>query len=125
MEIHDKVSRIIHQYQPDKIFTHSSDDPLSDHNALNKFVTDLCNETDYKGEVYSFDVWTPFKIKERNLPKLYIDISKTFGKKIASLKCFESQWMSMISLLWSVYYRAIRNGIKARCMFAEVFYRIR
>jgi LmbE family N-acetylglucosaminyl deacetylase len=125
MEIHSKMIRMISQYHPDKIFTHSSDDPMPDHGSVNKFVLDLCNEIEYKGEVYSFDVWTPLKIKERNLPKLYIDISKTFSKKIAALKCFESQWMSMISLLWSVYYRAIRNGIKARCMFAEVFYRIR
>ncbi|MBU0536052.1 MAG: PIG-L family deacetylase [Nanoarchaeota archaeon] len=124
-DIHDKVFRLINQYKPSKIFTHSSDDPMPDHTATNKFVLELCNEIDFKGEVYSFDVWTPVKITERNLPKLYIDVSKTFHKKIKALRCFESQWMSLVSLLWSVYWRAIINGFKARARFAEVFHRIR
>ena len=125
MEVHDKIYRLIRKYKPIKIFTHSRDDPLPDHSTLNKFVLELCNEIDYKGDVYSFDVWNPVKIVERNIPKIYVDISKTFSKKIRALRCFESQWMSMVSLLWSVYYRAIKNGIHAHCMFAEVFYKIR
>ena len=124
-DIHDKIYRLIKKYRPAKIFTHTGDDPMPDHSATSKFVLELCNEIDYKGEVYSFDVWNPIKIKERNIPKLYIDTSKTFHKKIKALKCFESQWMSMVSLLWSVYYRAIKNGLKAHCLFAEVFYKVR
>lgn len=124
-EIHDKVYRIIDKYSPEKIFTHSADDPMPDHAAVNRFVLELCNEINYKGDVYSFDVWNPIKIKERDVPKLYVDISRTFKIKTQALKCYESQWMSMISLLWSVYWRAIRNGFKAHCLFAEVFYKIR
>ncbi|MCX8147135.1 MAG: PIG-L family deacetylase [Candidatus Woesearchaeota archaeon] len=123
--VHDKISRLVKIYKPVKIFTHAADDPMPDHSALNKFVVNLCNEINYKGEVYSFDVWTPVKIKERNIPALYVDINKTFHKKIEALRCFKSQWMSMISLLWSVYYRAIKNGLKANCRYAEVFYKIR
>jgi LmbE family N-acetylglucosaminyl deacetylase len=123
--IHEKIKRLIEDYRPVKIFTHSADDPMPDHTAINKFTIDLCNEISYAGDVYAFDVWTPLKIKERNLPKVYIDITKTFSKKIAALKCFESQWMSMISLLWSVYYRAVKNGFRSRCRYAEVFYKIR
>lgn len=124
-ELHDRVNRIIKKYRPSKIFTHAGDDPMPDHTAMNRFVLELCDEINYNGEVYSFDVWNPLKIKERNIPTLYVNISKTFSIKIKALKCFESQWMSMVSLLWSVYWRAIRNGFKARCMFAEVFYKIR
>lgn len=125
LNAHDRIKGIIDKYKPVKIFTHAGDDPLPDHSALNKFILELCNEIAYKGEVYSFDVWNPVKITERNLPELYIDISKTFRKKTKALKCFESQWMSMISLLWSVYYRAIKNGLKAHCRYAEMFYKIR
>ncbi|MFC1753938.1 PIG-L deacetylase family protein [Thermoproteota archaeon] len=124
-DIHDRVYRLIRKYHPAKIFTHAGDDPMPDHSALNRFVLELCDEINYKGEVYSFDVWNPLKIKERNIPKLHIDITKTFHKKIDALKCFESQWMSLILLLWSVYWRALRNGLKAHCRYAEVFYKIR
>ena len=124
-DIHDRVYRIIKKYRPAKIFTHAGDDPMPDHTAMNKFVLELCEEIQYAGEVYSFDVWTPFKTKERNLPKLYIDISRTFHKKTQALRCFESQWMSMIYLLWSVYWRAIKNGFRAHARYAEIFYKIR
>jgi LmbE family N-acetylglucosaminyl deacetylase len=124
-EIHDRIYRLIKKYRPIKIFTHAGDDPHPDHSAVNKFVLELCNEVDYKGDVYSYDVWNPLKIKERNLPTMYVDISKTFRKKIKALRCFESQWLSLVLLLWSVYWRAIRNGLKARTRFAEVFYKVR
>ncbi len=125
MEMHEKTRRLIRKYKPSKIFTHSGDDPLPDHTAVNKFVVELCDEIGYNGDLYSFDVWNPLKIRERNVPKLYVDITKTFRKKTKALKCFESQWLSMLSLLWSVYYRAIKHGLKAHCLFAEVFHKIR
>lgn len=124
-EIDLKLKTVFDRYKPAKVFTHSGDDPLSDHRELNKFVLDFCGKTGYKGEVLSFDVWNPMKIKERNMPRVVVDISNTFRTKTRALKCFQSQWMSMISLLWSVYYRAIKNGLANHCRYAEVFYRIR
>ncbi|MBD3313737.1 hypothetical protein GF345_04810 [Candidatus Woesearchaeota archaeon] len=123
--IHNRINSMIKKYRPKRIFTHAGDDPMPDHAAMNRFVLELCDEIKYDGDVYTFDVWTPLKIKERNMPKLYIDITDTFRKKIKALKAFESQWASMIALLWSVYWRAIRNGFKAHCRFAEVFQKIR
>jgi len=124
-DIHNRINRMIKKYKPAKIFTHAGDDPMPDHAALNKFVLELCDEIEYRGDVYSFDVWTPVKLKERNIPKLYIDITKTLGIKTKALKCFESQWMSLVLLLWSVYWRAVRNGLKNHTRYAEVFYKIR
>jgi len=56
---------------------------------------------------------------------MYVDITDTFKLKLKALRCFKSQWMTMISLLWSVYFRAIINGLDARCKYAERFYKIR
>lgn len=123
--IHEKLKNLFSRYKPARIFTHASDDPLPDHHELNEFVLQFCNNIDYKGDVLSFDVWNPVKIKERDMPRIVIDISGTFKTKIRALKCFESQWMSMASLLWTVYYRAIKNGISNHCRYAEVFYKIR
>lgn len=123
--IHLNIEKVFRKYRPSRIFTHAGDDPLPDHNALNSFVLDLCDRIGYKGDVFSFDVWTPLKIKERNAPKMVVDISQTFKTKIKALKCFESQWVSMVSLTWAVYYRALKNGLSNRCRYAEVFYKIR
>ena len=64
-------------------------------------------------------------VVNRNRPKLVVDITQTFGTKLAALRCFKSQWVTMITLLWSVYLRAIKNGLFNGCLFAEKFYKIK
>lgn len=123
--IGSRIRRLMEKYRPAKIFTHSPDDPLPDHSDLSGFVIGLCEKMNYAGELYSFDVWNPVKIRQRDLPKLYVDITGTFKTKLEALKCFESQKMAMISLLWSVYVRAIINGFKSKHRFAERFHKIR
>src|SRR3972149_4217840 len=115
LDIKEKIEKLVEKYKPTKIFTHSSDDPMPDHNTLSKLIHGICGEIKYDGDLYAFDVWTPFKIKDRNLPKMYVDISDTFKTKIRALKCFKSQKATMVSLLWSVYFRAVKNGLRNKC----------
>ena len=124
LDIKEKIEKLVEKYKPTKIFTHSSDDPMPDHNTLSKLIHGICGEIKYDGDLYAFDVWTPFKIKDRNLPKMYVDISDTFKTKIRALKCFKSHKATMVSLLWSVYFRAVKNGLRNKCRFAEVFYKL-
>ena len=37
--------------------------------------------------------------------------------KLSALRCFKSQWISMVLLIWSVYFRAIVSGRQAKCRF--------
>ena len=111
--------------KPAKIFTHSIDDPHTDHRAVYKIVTDTYDSMRYKCDVYSFDVWNPINFRKRDQPKLYVDITDTFKTKLSALRCFESQKIAMITLLWSVYLRAIINGLHNHCKYAERFYKIR
>ncbi|MBI3034476.1 PIG-L family deacetylase [Candidatus Woesearchaeota archaeon] len=120
-----KIEHMIRHYRPDKIFTHSKDDPHSAHRAVNKTVIDALEKTKYKCDTYAFDVWNPLNFRGRNEPKMYVNITDTFSLKIKALKCFKSQWVTMISLLWSVYLRALMNGLDAGCKYAERFYKIR
>jgi len=120
-----RVAHYIRKLRPSKIFTHAVDDPHPDHHEVAAFVIGLCDRIGYPGEVYAFDVWTMVNMAKRDVPKLYIDISDTFDKKIKALKCFKSQYVTMIALLWTVYWRAIKNGKLARTKYAEVFYKIR
>ncbi len=118
------LKELIEKYKPSKIFTHSGDDPHIIHRKLHGIVMEIVDETIEKEEVYSFDVWNPIKVKERVAPKMVVDISKTFSKKIEALKLHESQKMTMMSLLWHIYLKAIMNGWSNSCRYAEVFYRL-
>jgi len=118
------IKNMIKSKKPLKIFTHSKDDPHPDHRAVNKTVRAVLEEIDYRGDVYSFDVWNPVNIRERHKPKLVVDVSKTFNKKIEAFKAHKSQKPALITLTWSLYFRAMINGLQNRCRYAEVFYKI-
>ena len=123
--VHSKISSIIRKAKPVKIFTHSVDDPHPDHNTVHITALEALDKSGHKCDVYTFDVWNPINIIKRKKARLYVDISGTFEKKLAALRCFRSQKASLISLLWSVYIKAIKSGIENRTRFAEVFYKVR
>jgi len=123
--VYEVISRIIKRSRPKKIFTHSIDDPHPDHKSVYSSVLKSLGKSGYECDVYSFDIWNPINIIKRKNPKFYVDISETFGKKIDALKCFKSQKISMISLLWGVYLRVVKHGLENRTRFAEVFYKVK
>lgn len=124
-EINEKLKKIINKKKPIKIFTHSINDPHKDHRDTNKIVLETADKIKYRGDVYTFDVWNPVNVVKRNQPKMYVDITGTFKKKIEALKQFKSQKIAMISLLWSIYLRAFLNGLNAKCRYAERFDKVR
>jgi len=119
------IKRIIEKENPTKIFTHSINDAHHDHRAVYYFVNELINEIKYDGDVYLFGVWSPVRIKARNLPKMIVDVTKTFNKKIEAIKIHQSQQVTIVSLLWNVYMKAIMNGYSHNCRYAEVFYKLK
>lgn len=125
-QVREKISKMIKQFKPDKIFTHAPEDrdPMGNHLDVHKLVMGAIHDVDYKGDVYGFGVWNPFSFKVKDYPRLYVDITDTFKIKLEALRCFESQWSSMIPLLWTVYVRAISDGLTNNVRFAERFYKI-
>jgi len=116
-------------YKPKKIFTHAEDEALPDHVIVNKIVTSVYDELHetkkMKIDIYTFGIWRFFKLSRRYDPKLYVDITDYFAKKLETLKVFKSQTNAMLVLKWSVYVKALVNGFKINKPFAEVFYKIR
>jgi len=104
------IEKLIKDNKPSKIFTHSIDDPHPDHNAVYDLMNKVFDKIKYKGEVYTFDVWTPVNWRERDLPILAVDITKTFKKKLRAFKAHKSQLQARILLTWSIYFRAYING---------------
>jgi len=125
----EELKKLLIEYAPEKIFTHADDDNLPDHSAVNKLVLEvydkLKTEEKIKSEVYTFGVWRFFKFTQRNNPRLIVDISTSFNQKVDALKIFKSQLNSMISLKWSVYFKAFLAGFKHNVGLAEEFYKER
>lgn len=120
-----KLLRHIHTFKPDRILTHSPDDPHPDHRAVYHITEDLYEHGKLQCEVYAFDVWNLFNIKKRRSPRLIIDITKTFTRKLDALSTFRSQRVTLLTLLWTVYAKAIYFGLKRGVRYAEVFYKVR
>jgi LmbE family N-acetylglucosaminyl deacetylase len=123
-KVKEAIARLIGKKKPAKIFTHCIDDPHPDHKAVSRIMLSVLEETGFKGDAYSFDVWNPVRVRERNKPKLVVDIGKTFRKKVRAFRAHKSQKIAMISLMWGIYTRAIINGMNHHCRYAEVFYKI-
>lgn len=119
----------IQQEKPHKIFTHALDEAHPDHIAVHHIVLRaydaLPKQLRNNCSVYSFGIWRFFKFRSRQKPRLVVDISDTFNKKIEALKPFKSQKVAMLALTWSVYIKAVVNGFWYNTTFAEVFYKLR
>jgi len=122
-----KIETLIQEYKPDKIFTHTMGDAhlSGDHIAVNRIVVKVLKRMNYHNELYTFDVWSPLSILQRGYPKLYVDISDFFKRKIKAMDIFESQKASVYSLLPSVHVKARLYGNDIQCKYAEMFYKIR
>lgn len=118
------VINIIKHFKPSTIFTCSKFDPHKDHKAVNKIVFEALDEIDKnkKINVYVFEIWN---ILNETRPRIYVDVSETFSKKIEAMKKFKSQKVFIWVLMLPVYIRAIFSGFHAKCRYAERFYKIR
>ena len=84
-----------------------------------------------KCDVYSFDVWSIVRVRKRMVPRLVVDITKTFPKKIKATKVHESQkclpatqFLIIWPINWMIYFKAVINGWNNNCKYAEVFDKI-
>jgi N-acetylglucosamine malate deacetylase 1 len=125
-DIYSKIKVILKRIKPSKIFTHSIDDPHPDHRAVYAFTMELTDKANYKGEVYSFNVWNLFlNLRKRDNPKMVVNITDTFRTKVEAFKKHKSQRPAILSLMWNVYLQAIMNGFNNHMKYAEVFHRIK
>jgi len=120
--IKKEIIKLIKEYTPEKIFTHSAYDPHVDHRPVNKVVVEALEETKKDIPLFAFEVWN---IVDETHPKIYMDVSKTFHKKIEAMKKFKSQRLYVYILLIPVYLRAIAIGILHGYKFGERFYKIK
>jgi len=121
----EKLALIIMKENPSKIFTHGLDDFHPDHRAVYRLIMALVDKNVIKCPVYSFDIWSLVKIRNRNLPRLVVDISDTFNIKVKSFLLHESQKLAIWSLLWKLILKDWFSGVIHGYRYAEVFYRLK
>lgn len=123
-EVKKKIKEIIQEYKPRKIFVHSKFDPHADHRAVNEIVFKTLYEVDPEKNisVFVYEVWN---VVNETHPKIYVDVSKTFKKKIEAMKKFKSQKLFVYSLMLSVIIKAKICGLQNKTKYAERFYKIR
>ncbi len=133
-DLEKSFKKLIRKFKPKRIFTHAHDDVHPDHRATFRIVLRTYNAMNLKAELYSFEIWHLFNLKRRSKPKLVIDTSETFNKKINAIKAFKSQIeLSSVYnylifnnfLFFMVHIKDTINGIKHNTKYAEVFYKIR
>ncbi len=124
-KVDEKMMRIIKKHKPNKIFTHSPDDPHPHHRLVYALTMKVLKKMKFDTNVYVYDVWNPLSLLNRNKPKMYIDVTKTFKKKIKALGVFKSQKAVMAQLLPGIYVRAITNGLSYGCKYAERFTKVK
>jgi len=124
-KIIDSFDHILTNLKPDLILTHSIDDPHPAHSSVARFVRNRVDKTKVKSDVYTFNIWSPFRFTNRDEPKMVVDISKTFKKKKRALNIFKSQ------RIWLHYPKTLSllkdklNGVKEGYSAVEVFYKWR
>lgn len=123
-KVKQALKNIIKHFKPKSIFTHSKNDAHKDHKAVNRSVFEALDEVDKdkKINVYVFEVWN---VLNETIPRIYVDVSDTFSKKIQAMKKFKSQKIYIYILLIPVIIRAFICGFHAKCRYAERFYKVR
>jgi N-acetylglucosamine malate deacetylase 1 len=124
--IENKLLELIKKNKPTKVFTHSIEDPHPDHRAVHKITKEIYAQiSGKKPELYVYSIWNPVSIKT-SWPKMYVDITKSFSKKLKALKEYPSQrFQAIYPLMVFVFWRAFKNGLKIRKRMAETFYRVK
>ncbi|MEM3154190.1 MAG: PIG-L deacetylase family protein [Candidatus Woesearchaeota archaeon] len=124
-DIARKIAWLIRKENPSKIFTHGIDDFHPDHQAVHRLVMRLAKEGKIKCPIYSFEIWSLVKLRNRNLPRLVVDISKELNTKIRAFLVHESQTATIWALLWKLILKDKLSGLIHGYRYAEVFYRLK
>jgi N-acetylglucosamine malate deacetylase 1 len=125
-EIQNQIKDLLVKYGPESVFVHSKYDrhPGGDHKAVNSIVLDSVERFDPQKKISTF-IYEVWNISNEVSPRYYVDISKTFDKKVKAMRMFKSQWLSVGLLLVPVFVRAKISGFHSGNKYAERFYKIR
>ena len=121
---HDTAAQfqeLLDEEQPRAIFTTAPDDIHADHRAVARFILSVAQQAKYDKPIWTYTVWNPVHLINRNQPTLVVDISETFSKKWEAIQAYESQKVSTYQLIPTVLIRGFLHGLRYGHKMAEVF----
>lgn len=80
----ERVEQIIHETNPDLIFTPYFLDMNKDHISTNLIIKDA--SACFNTNIAMYEIWTPILY-----PDCYMNVSDTFDKKLAAIECYKTQ----------------------------------
>jgi len=122
-----KVIKLIREYKPDLIITHSNIDKHRDHRVINEIVTEACwkaqeNIHPELGKQHKIkDLWA-FEITDL-LPEVdyVVDITETYHYKIKAMDTYNSQHNIMKGINNHLKGMALCRGYMIEKMYGEAF----
>ena len=122
-----KVIKLIREYKPDLIITHSSIDKHRDHRTINEIVVEACWKAQEDihpelGKQHKIkDLWA-FEITDL-LPKVdyVVDITDTYNYKIKAMNTYNSQHNIMKGINNHLKGMALCRGYMIEKMYGEAF----
>tara|TARA_R110001592_G_C13189919_1_gene752327 strand:+ start:8321 stop:9004 length:684 start_codon:yes stop_codon:yes gene_type:complete len=125
-----KIIKLIREYKPDLIITHSSIDKHRDHRTINEIVVEACwkAQEDIHSELGKQhkikDLWA-FEITDL-LPKVdyVVDITDTYNYKIKAMDAYNSQHNIMEGINNYLKGMALCRGYMIGKLYGEAFVRI-
>jgi LmbE family N-acetylglucosaminyl deacetylase len=115
-----QINKIIHELNPEAIFTQWIGDTHQDHQSLTRAV--IAAARDFN-DVFMYETTIPGGISEYAFrPQLYIDVTETLEAKKTALDCFDSQKIRC-GPLWidSLVGRCSYRGYQMNAKYAEAF----
>lgn len=115
-----KIVGVLDKYKPRAVYFHSSKDGHKDHLAVHNTMEEIIGKMKERPEIYTYQI-NLFDFSEKD-PKIIVDVSAEFKKKLAAVEQFKSQRIWTAPLKFMILLKGIFFGRRHGFKFAEYFY---
>jgi len=131
LSIIKSIEKVMKETKPSVIFTHHHGDLNIDHQVTNKAVFTAARPIGNYSvkKILTFEVLSSTEWHSKNRrdifgPNIYIDISKTIGKKLSAMQCYKSELRPYPHprSLEGIKILAKKRGLEVGLKYAEAFY---
>ena len=124
-EISRTLTKELRSLQPEKVFTHASDDGRRSHRNVSvivqRAVSVMAKKT--QPEVYGFGLWRLFRRKTQIKPRFVVDVTTYMAAKMDSLSLLKQQQFKMVFFKIILFIGGFLKGLRYNSLFVEVFYK--
>lgn len=126
-ELGEKLAKRLKRLRVKRVYLTAPNDSHPDHKAFTALILGMLKEHGLAPSVYAFYIYPVLHLV--SAPRVFIDVSDTYGKKLEALKLFTSQFAFTHAITNNIMYvfmlaRNAFNGFLRGMRHAEVFYKL-